>query len=86
MSEMSTPTASTTEPRQYAVFISYRHADNLEMGRKWANWLHEALESYEVPPDLVGKTSLRGDKVPASISERLAREHRLLLSDDLWYA
>ena len=64
---MSTPTASTTAPRQYAVFISYRHADNLEMGRKWANWLHEALESYEVPPDLVGRTSLRGDKVPAAL-------------------
>ncbi len=23
-------TASTTAPREYAVFISYRHADNLE--------------------------------------------------------
>lgn len=54
MPEMSTPTAPTTAPRHYAVFISYRHADKVEMGRKWANWLHVALESYEVPPGASG--------------------------------
>ncbi len=70
-------------PRQYAVFISYRHADNLEMGRKWANWLHEALESYEVPPDLVGKTSLRGDQVPASLYPVFRDEVELPADADL---
>jgi hypothetical protein len=45
MSEMSTNTASSTAPRHYAVFISYRHSDNVEMGRKWANWLHEVLSA-----------------------------------------
>ncbi len=70
-------------PREYAVFISYRHADNLEMGRKWANWLHEALESYEVPPDLVGKTSLRGDKVPASLYPVFRDEAELPADADL---
>ena len=53
--------------RQYAMFISYRHADNLEVGRKWANWLHEAVESYEVPEDLIGRTNLRGESVPESL-------------------
>ncbi len=81
MPEMSTPTP--TAPRQYAVFISYRHADNLEMGRKWANWLHEALESYEVPPDLVGRTSLRGDKVPASLYPVFRDEAELPADADL---
>lgn len=83
MAEMTTNTASTPAPRQYAVFISYRHADNLEMGRKWANWLHEALESYEVPPDLVGKTSLRGDKVPASLYPVFRDEAELPADADL---
>ena len=75
--------SSSSAPREYAVFISYRHADNLEMGRKWANWLHEALESYEVPPDLVGKTSLRGDKVPASLYPVFRDEAELPADADL---
>jgi hypothetical protein len=54
-------------PRQYAVFISYRHDDNKESGRQWASWLHHTLETYEVPPDLVGRTNLRGEPVPASL-------------------
>lgn len=49
--------------RKYAVFISYRHADNKEQGRQWATWLHHTLETYEVPPDLVGRTNLRGEPV-----------------------
>ena len=81
MPETSLPTAAA--PRQYAVFISYRHADNQEMGRKWANWLHEALESYEVPPDLIGKTSLRGDKVPASLYPVFRDEEELPADADL---
>ncbi|MFC5457229.1 TIR domain-containing protein [Prosthecobacter fluviatilis] len=80
---MNSNPASTTSPRQYAVFISYRHADNLEMGRKWANWLHEALESYEVPPDLIGKTSLRGDPVPASLYPVFRDEAELPADADL---
>ncbi len=40
---------------KYHAFISYRHADNKEQGRQWATWLHQAIETYEVPKDLVGK-------------------------------
>ncbi len=30
--------------RRYSAFISYRHADNTQEGRRWAEWLHRALE------------------------------------------
>ena len=69
--------------RQYAVFISYRHADNKEMGRKWANWLHEALEGYEIPPDLVGTLNVRGEKVPPSLYPVFRDEEELPADADL---
>jgi len=52
---------------KYYAFISYRHADNKEQGRQWATWLHQAIETYEVPDDLVGKTNGRGEEIPARI-------------------
>ncbi len=52
---------------KYRAFISYRHLDNREAGRKWADWLHHQLESYEIPADLVGTPSLHGDQIPESI-------------------
>jgi len=44
------------DSHKYHAFISYRHADNKEQGRQWATWLHQAIETYEVPSDLIGKT------------------------------
>ncbi len=52
---------------KYQAFISYRHADNKEQGRTWATWLHQAIETYEVPLDLVGKTNNQGVEIPARI-------------------
>lgn len=76
--------SSHTVPlRQYAVFISCRHADNKEMGRKWANWLHEALEGYEIPPDLVGTLNMRGEKVPPSLYPVFRDEEELPADADL---
>ena len=40
---------------QYAAFISYRHA---AVDRKWAVWLHRALETYRVPRRLVQDAEL----------------------------
>lgn len=82
---MSDSPASRNESstRHYAVFISYRHADNAEAGRKWANWLHEALEGYVVPPELVGTTNLRGGKVPASLYPVFRDEAELPADADL---
>lgn len=53
--------------RKYHAFISYRHADNKEQGRQWATWLHQAIETYEVPSDLIGKKNTSGDEIPARI-------------------
>ena len=36
--------------RRYDAFISYRH---VEPDRKWAKWLHTALETYRVPRRMV---------------------------------
>lgn len=69
--------------RQYSVFISYRHADNIEQGRKWATWLHEALESYEIPPDLIGQKNLRDSVVPQSLYPVFRDEVELPADADL---
>ncbi len=37
---------------KYSAFISYNHRD-----RKWAIWLHRALERYSIPPRLRGRES-----------------------------
>jgi hypothetical protein len=55
--ELEQPSQIKTDPKQYKyhAFISYRHADNKVLGRQWATWLHHAIETYEVPADLMGK-------------------------------
>jgi tetratricopeptide (TPR) repeat protein len=39
----------------YYAFISYSHQD-----KAWADWLHQALETYAVPKRLVGQTTAAG--------------------------
>lgn len=80
---MTTDDAPPQASRRYAMFISYRHADNLEMGRKWATWLHETVEAYEVPADLVGKNNLRGEPVPATLYPVFRDEEELPADADL---
>jgi hypothetical protein len=80
---MTTDASPASSSRRYAMFISYRHADNLEMGRKWATWLHETVENYEVPADLIGKTNLRGETVPASLYPVFRDEEELPADADL---
>jgi WD40 repeat protein len=41
---------------KYWAFISYSHTDE-----KWADWLHKALETYRVPPHLVGRETKHGE-------------------------
>lgn len=78
---MPEPAAKPT--RRYAAFLSYRHADNREDGRRWAEWLHQGLETYEVPRDLVGKPNLRGTPVPASLYPVFRDEEELPADADL---
>ncbi|HSH95164.1 MAG TPA: hypothetical protein VK968_13515 [Roseimicrobium sp.] len=58
MSDTPAPDAKPApgHTRRYTAFISYRHADNTQEGRRWAEWLHRALERYVVPPDLFRPT------------------------------
>jgi hypothetical protein len=56
---MGPPTAISASPAlpatgvyRYDAFISYRH---VEPDRRWAKWLHSALETYRVPRKLVQK-------------------------------
>jgi WD40 repeat protein len=77
------PVIVGTVPRRYTVFLSYRHADNKEQGRQWATWLHQMLESYEVPPDLVGTPNSRGEPIPASLYPVFRDEEELSADADL---
>ncbi|MEO0446521.1 MAG: toll/interleukin-1 receptor domain-containing protein, partial [Verrucomicrobiota bacterium] len=61
---MTSPSISST---RYWCFISYRHADNSNQDREWASWLHQEIERYDVPADLVGNTNRRGDIIPERI-------------------
>ncbi len=83
MTPASTPSTPAATPRRYTLFISYRHADNLEMGRKWATWLHESVENYEIPEDLIGRTDLRGNPVPPSLYPVFRDEEELPADADL---
>ncbi|NVK75298.1 MAG: TIR domain-containing protein [Oceanospirillaceae bacterium] len=71
------------EVRKYHAFISYRHADNKIEGRQWATWLHQALETYDVPKELVGKVNARGEEIPARIFPIFRDEEELPADADL---
>src|SRR3954453_21144194 len=68
-----TPTpAAAAHP--YAAFISYRHAPH---DRRWAKWLHRALETYRVP------AGVRRDRgVPARVGRVFRDEEELPASAD----
>src|SRR6266550_8301873 len=74
---------SESGTRRYAVFLSYRHADNKEPGRQWATWLHQLLENYEIPSDLAGTTNSSGEVIPASLYPVFRDEEELPADADL---
>lgn len=69
--------------KKYLAFISYRHADNKEPGRQWATWLHQAIETYQVPSDLVGTKNARGEEIPERIYPIFRDEEELPADADL---
>src|SRR4051812_42511152 len=80
---MQKETPGTNSNRRYAVFLSYRHADNKEQGRQWATWLHQVLESYEIPADLIGSKNNQGETVPPSLYPVFRDEEELPADADL---
>ena len=60
-------TSQASSPHTYFAFISYRHADNTDEDRQWATWLHQQLEVYDVPAELIGTTNSRGEVIPERI-------------------
>ena len=80
---MPSDTTSPLPALQYAVFLSYRHADNIDPGRQWASWLHVSLETYEVPPDLVGTPNALGEPIAASLYPVFRDEEELPAGADL---
>ncbi|MEC5127985.1 toll/interleukin-1 receptor domain-containing protein [Verrucomicrobiales bacterium BCK34] len=71
------------EKREYWTFVSYRHLDNHEHGREWATWIAREIETYEVPPELVGTKGERGDEIPERIYPVFRDEDELSADDDL---
>jgi len=69
--------------KRYKAFISYSHANNQGEGRKWADWLHHALETYETPEDLIGKKNKAGQEIPRQIYPVFQDEKELSASSSL---
>ncbi len=67
----------------YKAFISYSHQDNTIVNRKWATWLQEQLESFDVPELLVGQASTVHQKVPKSLYPIFRDETELTPNWDL---
>jgi WD40 repeat protein len=72
-----------SKPRTFRAFISYRHADNAEEGRRWAYWLHNELESYQVPRDLIGRRNSFGESVPENLYPIFRDEEEMRAGVDL---
>src|SRR3954470_15291632 len=73
----------SAQRHRYWCFLSYRHADNETEGRQWATWLHQAIETYEVPADLVGTANERGEIIPERIFPVFRDEEELPANADL---
>jgi formylglycine-generating enzyme required for sulfatase activity/WD40 repeat protein len=75
--------ANRRQKREYWCFISYRHSDNKAPGRQWGTWLHRALETYDVPADLVGTRNEHGDLLPERIFPVFRDEEELPADSEL---
>ena len=69
--------ACPTGDYRYRAFISYSHRD-----KRWAEWLHRALETYRVPSRLVGLVTAAG-KVPRRLAPIFRDREELASSSDL---
>jgi len=79
-----------TTKLKYIAFLSYSHRDNLVKRPgdsrehiQWANWLHELLETYETPEDLIKKYRREGKALPERIYPVFQDEKELPTNSDL---
>lgn len=79
----SGPAARQSASKEFWCFISYKHDDNSCPGRQWASWLHQQIETFEVPADLVGSTNRRGEIIPSRIYPVFRDEEELPAYGDL---
>jgi tetratricopeptide (TPR) repeat protein len=63
--------------QRYMAFLSYSHDDS-----EIADWLHESLEEFHVPPRLVGRLTDQGP-IPKRLSPIFRDRHELAASHDL---
>ena len=66
-----------TQQFRYCAFLSYGHRD-----AETAQWLHESLEKYRVPANLVGRKTATG-VIPARLMPIFRDRHELAASADL---
>lgn len=71
------PDERTRVAQHYWAFLSYSHKD-----ADTADWLHEAIEQYRVPPRLVGKLTGMGP-VPRRLTPIFRDRHELAAAGDL---
>lgn len=69
--------ASTISRFSYRAFISYSHHD-----KAWADWLHRSLETYRVPPRLVGQETAHG-LIPPRLAPVFRDREELATATDL---
>lgn len=69
--------STASSAKRYRAFLSYSHAD-----RRWAGWLHKALETYRVPARLVGAQTAAG-VIPRRLSPVFRDREELASAADL---
>jgi len=74
---------NTERNTDYMAFISYSHSDNNEEDRLWATWLHQQLEVYDIPADLIDTVNDRGEIIPERIYPVFRDEVSLPANADL---
>jgi len=68
---------------KYWAFISYSHQDNRTGGNLWGDWLHDAVENFQVPAELAGKAGRGGEAVPQRLFPVFQDEKELPTNADL---
>ncbi|MCL1148882.1 toll/interleukin-1 receptor domain-containing protein [Shewanella ulleungensis] len=68
---------TNNQPSHYWAFISYSHKD-----KKWADWIHRALETYKIPKAYVGTQTAVGE-IPNRLFPVFRDREELPTSSDL---